>query len=158
MKTSPGLGELLRYVNELVEQGAEEEYRAMKLPYRARYTPVLRALKAGAETISDITARCYLTQGAISQSVGLMVADALVARYGLDDGRKNGIRLTAKGQKLLERLEQHWVVTFSAIAELEREIGHPLLRMLQETARALERQGFAARLREAGTGSRESVD
>jgi hypothetical protein len=56
-KTRPGLGELLRYVGELGDQGAEEEYRAMNLSYRARYTPVLRALSAGAETITDITAR-----------------------------------------------------------------------------------------------------
>lgn len=50
-RQNPGLGELLRYVNDLVEQGAEEHYRAMRLNYRARYTPVLRALHAGARTV-----------------------------------------------------------------------------------------------------------
>ena len=54
-REKPGLGELLRYVSELVEQGAEEHYRAMSLNYRARYTPVLRALHAGAQTVTDIT-------------------------------------------------------------------------------------------------------
>ena len=56
-KQAPGLGELLRYVGELVEQGAEEHYRAMRLDYRARYTPVLRALAAGASTVTVTPSR-----------------------------------------------------------------------------------------------------
>ncbi|MCA1443851.1 MarR family transcriptional regulator [Ensifer sp. IC4062] len=148
-KHMPGLGELLRYVGEMVDQGAEEEYRAMKLPYRARYTPIMRALAAGAETVTEITARCSLTQGAISQSVRLMEADGLVARHSLEDGRKNGVHLTPRGQELLKRLEPQWAITFAAIGALEKEIGHPLLEVLAKTARALEREGFASRLRAA---------
>ncbi|MDK1374840.1 MULTISPECIES: MarR family transcriptional regulator [unclassified Sinorhizobium] len=148
-KQMPGLGELLRYVGELVDQGAEEEYRAMRLSYRARYTPVMRALSAGAETVTEITSLSSLTQGAISQSVRLMEADGLVARHRLEDGRKNGVHLTARGRELLKRLEPHWATTFAAIGALEKEIGHPLLEVLAKTARALERQGFGARLRVA---------
>ncbi|MGQ9369517.1 MarR family winged helix-turn-helix transcriptional regulator [Azospirillum sp. ST 5-10] len=149
-RLKPGLGELLRYVGELVDQGAEAQYRALSLNYRARYTPVLRAISAGAQTVTDITARTHLTQGAISQTVGLMVADGIVARHGLDDGRKSGVHLTPRGEELLKTLEPHWRLTFAAIDALENEIGYPLLRVLEETARALERQDFAARLRAAG--------
>ena len=149
VKEPPGLGELLRYVGELVEQGAEERYAQLNLNYRARYTPVLRALNAGAETISDITTRSHLTQGAISQSVGLMESDGLVGRYSLPDGRKSGVRLTAAGRALVEKLKPHWTVTFRAIAALEREIGHPLRRALEDAAQALERRGFAERLAQA---------
>lgn len=148
---TPGLGELLRYVGELVESGAEEEYRAMKLAYRPRYTPVLRALSAGAETVTDITARSKLTQGAISQTVSLMQKDGLVERHGLDDGRKSAIRLTRHGKKLLEALEPHWEVTFAAIRTLELEIQRPLIDTLSDAAAALERSGFAERLRKAKT-------
>ncbi|HEY6924299.1 MAG TPA: hypothetical protein VI653_12580 [Steroidobacteraceae bacterium] len=145
-KQPPGLGELLRYVAELVEQGAEERYAQLNLNYRARYTPVLRALNAGAETITDITTRSHLTQGAISQSVSLMESDGLLSRYSLADGRKTGVRLTPAGRRLVERLEPHWAVTFRAIADLESEIGYPLRRALESTARALERRSFAKRL------------
>jgi len=145
-RVEPGLGELLRYVGELVEQGAEDRYREINLHYRARYTPVLRAMQAGAETVSDITARTRLTQGAISQTVGLMESDGLIARYRLEDGRKSGIRLTASGRALVERLEPHWAVTFRAIAALEKEIGHPLRRVLEDAVQALEQRGFAERL------------
>ena len=153
-KEKPGLGELLRYVGELVEQGAEEQYRTMKLAYRARYTPVLRALSAGAETVTDITQRSNLTQGAISQTVGLMENDGLIARHTLADGRKTGLRLTKKGCELLKCVEPHWEVTFAVIRKLEREVGHPLLQALDDTARGLERQGFADRLRAAATESK----
>ena len=75
-KNQPGLGELLRYVSELVELGAEEHYQQMQIHYRARYTPVLRAIRSGAQTVGEITSCTHLTQGAISQTLGHMEADA----------------------------------------------------------------------------------
>lgn len=154
-KEKPGLGELLRYVGELVEQGAEEHYRAMNLNYRARYTPVLRALGAGADTVTDITARTHLTQGAISQTVALLEADGLIQRNAVDDGRKSGIQLTKEGRTLVGKLTGHWDATFKAIARLEDEIGHPLLHALEATATALEREGFSARLTAVKTRKRK---
>ena len=145
-RPEPGLGELLRYLSELVDQGAEAHYRALSLTYRPRFTPVLRALAAGAETVSDITATTHLTQGAVSQSVALMVADGLLLRKPMEDARKSGIRLTPKGKALLERLQPHWKITFSAIDGLEAEIGFPLRQALAAAAAALERSGFDERL------------
>ena len=145
-REKPGLGELLRYVGELVEQGAEEHYRTMRLNYRPRFTPVLRALHAGAQTVTDITTRTHLTQGAISQTVALLEGDGLITRHAVDDGRKSGIRLTAAGRALVAQLDHHWAATFTAIAGLEQEIGYPLRQVLESAAQALEREGFAARL------------
>jgi DNA-binding MarR family transcriptional regulator len=148
-RTRPGLGELLRYLGELVEQGGEERYRALGLDYRARYTPVMRALAAGASTVTEIVATCHLTQGAISQTVGLMARDGLTEPHAQTDARKHGIRLTAKGHALLLQLEPQWEAIFRAIAGLEDEVGHPLLHILHKTAGALERKGFADRITEA---------
>lgn len=148
-KPQPGLGELLRYVSELVDQGAEAHYRALSLTYRPRFTPVLRAIGAGAETVSAITERTHLTQGAISQSVALLIDEGLLLRQPMDDARKSGIRLTPKGKRLLKKLQPHWQVTFAAIAGLEAEIGHPLREVLVATAAALERRSFADRLTKA---------
>ena len=145
-KNEPGLGELLRHVSELVELGAEEHYRQMGLDYRARYTPVLRALRAGARTVTEITARSHLTQGAISQTVGHMETDGVIFRQRGEDGRKSLIQLTPAGKTLLGKLDSHWAATFEAIEQLEEEIGHPLRRVLEDAARALQRQGFSQRL------------
>lgn len=150
-KQQPGLGELLRYVSELVEQGADEHYRSMRLSYRARYTPVLRALGAGAQTVTDITERTHLTQGAISQTVSLLENEGLISRHALEDGRKTRLQLTPDGHILVGQLEQHWVATFQAIASLEEEIGFPLRQVLTAAAQGLEREGFSARLTAAKT-------
>ncbi|MGW4477180.1 methyltransferase domain-containing protein [Rhodococcus triatomae] len=146
---SPGLGELLRYVGELVDRGAEDAYASLGVSYRPRYTPVLRAMNAGATTVTDITTRSHVTQGAISQTVGLMVADGLVERTTLSDARRSGLELTDVGRTLVEQLEPHWEATFAAIVQLEKEIGHPLRRVLADTAGALEQQGFGERVRDA---------
>lgn len=156
-KHKPGLGELLRYVGELVDQGAAERYETLKIDYRPRYTPVLRALAAGAETVTEITSSSSLTQGAISQTVSLMLKDGLLARHGLDDGRKTGLRLTEKGAALLKLLEPHWQTTFLAIRGLEEEIGYPVLEVLQALGAALEREGFASRLEAASDRQEKEV-
>ena len=145
-RIAPGLGELLRYLAERVDQGADAHYRALNLDYRARYTPILRALRAGAVTVTDITESTHLTQGAVSQTIGLMVTDGIIARESLADGRKSGLGLTQRGRELLTVLEPLWERTFAAIHVLEEEIGYPLLRVLEAAAAALERQDFAARL------------
>jgi len=146
MKIEPGLGELLRYVSELVERGAERHYQDMGLTYRARYTPVLRALEAGARTITEITARSHLTQGAISQTVSQMEADGLITRRRGADARKSEIHLTPAGERLMPELIRHWAATFRAIERLEEEIGHPLRQVLQSAAQALQHQDFSQRL------------
>jgi DNA-binding MarR family transcriptional regulator len=110
---------------------------------------VLRALAAGAETATEITSHSSLTQGAISQTVSLMLKDRLLVRHGLEDGRKTGLRLTDKGVALLKHLEPHWQTTFLAIRSLEEEIGYPVREVLQALGAVLEREGFASRLEAA---------
>lgn len=155
MKNGSGLGELLRHLCDLVDHGAEQTYRSMGVAYKARYTPVMRALGAGDATITEITRRSHLTQGAISQTVGLMAADGLLQRHAHEDGRKSTLRLTVRGRALLARLEPHWSLTFKAIRSLETETGYPLLRVLEDTVQALERRGFAERMRDAQAGTRK---
>jgi len=146
----PVLGELLRHLAELVDSGSAARYHALGLDYRPRYTPVMRALAAGAETVTEITARSRITQGAVSQTLRLMLDDGLVERYAMTDARRSGLRMTPAGEALLARLEACWASTSDAIADLEAEIGHPLRRALDDATRALESTGFAERLARAG--------
>lgn len=153
----PGLGELLRHLNDIVDHGSEERYAEIGLACRPRYTPVLRAMAAGASTVSDITEACRLTQGAVSQTLGLMAEAGLVTRHPLPDGRKSEVRLTGAGQVLLTQVSAHWSVIFAALDELEAEIGHPLRRALTDTIDALERRSFAQRLRDQAPTSGDAA-
>lgn len=152
MQNTPGLGELLRYVSDLVDSGSEKTYRDMAITYRPRFTPVLRAMAAGAQTVTDITAQTFLTQGAISQSVTMMEKEGILHKVALEDGRKSRLQFTEQGDALVAELQPHWQTLFVAIEQLEKETGHPLLTILQDTARALENKGFDERIRQAKTG------
>ena len=143
----PGLGEMLRYLVDIVDRGSETRYRGLGLPFRPRYTPVMRALSVGVCTVKDITDRVHITQGAVSQTVKLMEADGLVIRRASDiDGRQTTMSLTPKGLDLLKILEIQWSVLFKAVEGLEKETGVFLRDDLQKIIGALENTDFEARL------------
>jgi len=149
LEKEEGLGTLLRTLTDRIDRGSEARYRALKLPMRARYTPILRALGHETLTVSDIVARSLATQGAISQTVKLMEEDGLLRRAPTADGRTRTLMLTRKGQALHDRLLQHWDARFDAIANLEQEIGAPLRKILSDAIQSLDRQTFQHRIQEA---------
>ncbi len=151
------LGDLLRHVGELLEQGARAQYQTMGLNYRARYTLVLRALHAGAQTVTEIASQAQLTRGAISQTIALLENDGLIARHVVKDGRKSGLHLTAAGKSTIVKFEQHRRATIAAIAYLDEEIGYPLRPALEGLAKALQRKAFSERIY-AAKGRIRSVD
>lgn len=145
-KLKPGLGELLRHLSELVERGAEKAYGVDALNYRPRYTPVMRALADGGCAINEITARLSITQGAVSQTVKLMIADGLVRRTPGSDARRSIVCLTGRGQGVLRDLQPRWRAIFDAIQGLEDEIDVPLRGNLSAAIAALQRLDFAQRI------------
>ena len=81
-----------------------------------------------------------------------------MTKAALEDGRKSSLHLTAKGEALVAEAQPHWQTLFAAIEGLEKETGYPLLTILQETARALERQGFDERIRQAKNSDPDAKD
>jgi len=144
-----GLGEMLRYLTELVDSGSEKTYPRLPANYRSRYTPVLRAIIAGASTVSEIKSVTFLTQGAVSQTVALMEQDGLLIRETLADARKSALHLTPLGQSMLAELEIHWQSIFLTVDKLEKETGWPLMRVLKETTEALRARSVEERIAEA---------
>lgn len=149
MKYAHGLGEMLRYLSELIDSGSEKTYPDLPLNYRSRYTPVLRAIVAGATTVTEIKAVTFLTQGAVSQTVALMEHDGIIERKPLSDARKNSLQLTPSGLAVLSRLEFHWEAIFLSVSELEEETGAPLMEALEKTIHALSARTAEERIREA---------
>lgn len=143
----PGLGELLRHLTDLVDGGADKVYREKGLRYRPRYTPVMRLLAGGSCTVSSITTRLAITQGAVSQTVKLMDEDKLIVRKAGSDARQTVISLTKSGQALLGTLQTHWDATLRAIDELEEELDAPLRIILTNAINLLEKKGFDERIK-----------
>lgn len=157
MNSKPGLGELLRYVTELVDNGSDEAYRIRGISYRPRYTPVLRAIKSGAKTVNEITDASRLTQGAISQTVSLMEKDGIIVRNKLSDGRSAALVLTPSGTELLRQLEKHWDAIFKAIDILEKDVGLPVIKTLEKLAQELDRTPFSERILAVSDSSEENI-
>lgn len=146
-----GLGTQLRHLIELLDGAVADVYVREGLPYRPRYTPVMRALIASEPcTISQIAKAAGITQPAVTQTVNLMVRDGLVSSSpGAMDARQRAIRLTATAHELLPRLQRCWRSTAAAAASLDAELPYPLSQALAQAITALERVPFSERLAEA---------
>lgn len=145
-KLEPGLGELLRHLTDLVDSGAQAAYRAKGIGYRPRYTPVMRVLAEGIQSVGQIAAHLAITQGAVSQTLTLMENDGLIARKSGNDARQTVVALTERGRDLLAVLKPHWRATFRAVEMLESEVKIPVRAVLEKTIAALSKSGFEARI------------
>ncbi len=143
---SIGLGELLRYLTDLLDRGSESAYAACGMTHRARYTPVMRALGEGPLTITLLQQRLRVTQGAVSQTVKLMEGEGLLRRVASADRRTRIVALTKKGEAQRQHLLEEWCLRLDAIAELEREIEAPLRDTLLRAIAGLEKEGFEDRI------------
>ena len=140
------LGTLLRHLVELLDGSVEEGYGRAGLDYRARYTPIVRALMdSDGVSIKLLAHRAGLTHSAASQTVAQMVkADLVEVRSGLD-AREHVVSLTSKAVEMLPTLLNLWRATNDAASELDAELPYPLSQLLEIAIAALERRSFADR-------------
>lgn len=151
----PGLGSLLRRLTELLDGDLEQVYAAMQIDYRARYTPVYRALLARQRaTIREIALDAGMSHSAASQTVAHMAKRGLVALEPGEDRRQRVVRLTDNGISLRERLEQQWTLTGLAARQLDQQLSMPLSKILMEAIDAVERVPFSQRIE----AMRDSMD
>lgn len=146
VRTRPGLGEVLRHLQDLVDGSSADLHRQLSFAYRPRYTPVMRALMDGPASVSQLKGQLSVTQGAVSQTIKLMLEDSLITTAKGKDARQTIVSLSPLGESALAILEPRWGAMFDAIAELEKEVGMPLLAGLQRAAEALEAKPFADRI------------
>lgn len=149
MKAS--LGTQLRHLIELLDGAVGHAYEEAGLNYRPRYTPVMRSLIAQEPaTIGFIAQAAGITQPAATQTVALMVKDALVVvEPGPDDARQKLIRLSEHGRQLVPALQHCWGATAIAAASLEADLPYSLTDILNAAIAALETKPMGARIREA---------
>ena len=150
----PGLGELLRHLLELVDGSSDSWYQGLGFDYRSRYTPLMRMLKNGPATVSELQEQLSVTQGAVSQTIKLMLKDGLIEKRKGEDSRQSIIDLSTHGHAALEELEPHWEGIFCAIEAIENEIHLPLMKSLTRSVEALGKKSFAERTTEAKEISR----
>ena len=143
-----GLGTLLRHLVELLDGDVEQAYRDLGLPYRPRFTPVVRALmESEPRSIRDIADHSGLTHSAVSQTVAEMSRAGLVSLvWDKADGRARLARLTERCRGMLPRLKRQWDATNSAADGLDQELSGSLREVVTEAIAALERSPFRKRI------------
>lgn len=146
-----GLGTQLRHLIELLDGAVAASYEEAGIDYRPRYTPVMRALAEGTpRSVGQIAEAAGITQPAATQTVALMQKEDLVTTMPSPaDARQKLVRLSARGQALLPRLQQCWAATSAAAASLDADLPYPLSTTLAQAIEALRQQSFGARIRAA---------
>ncbi|MFO3704637.1 MarR family winged helix-turn-helix transcriptional regulator [Xanthomonas codiaei] len=144
---TPTLGTLVRHLIELLDGDLEAVYAASGLPWRPRYTPVLRVLmRLGPASIKVLALQIGITHSAASQTVAQMAKQRLVVLKPGADARERIVVLTARTRRLVPALEQQWAATNAAAAQLDAELSMPLSAVLAEAIAALQRRPFATRI------------
>jgi DNA-binding MarR family transcriptional regulator len=146
-----GLGTRLRHVLELLDGDVAGVYADLGLAdYRARFSPVVRALVAlGPSSIRDIALVIGVTHSAASQTVAQMRRTGLVTLEPGHDARQRIVALTAKARSLLPVIDAEWAVTAAAAAGLDAELPVPLGQMLTAVIAAVERRPMRERIADA---------
>jgi DNA-binding MarR family transcriptional regulator len=107
---------------------------------------LIRLHARGPMTITELAESVQRTHSAISQKVAAMRAAGLVRTTTGADARSKKVTLTARAQRIVERLKAEWRATEAAIAELEAEIPYPLSRTVTDIEEALRRRSFHDRI------------
>jgi DNA-binding MarR family transcriptional regulator len=144
------LGTRLRHLIELLDGGVNASYADSAPGYRARYTPVVRALDVlGYASIKDIADHAGITHSAVSQTVAQMHRAGLVRHRPSNDARERAIEPTAKLEEMRAAINRQWRATAQAASALDAELPTPLAKTIEEAIAALEQTSFAERIGKA---------
>jgi len=148
----PTLGTLLRHLLELLDGAVERAYDELRLRYKPRFTPVVRALVSlGPAPLASIASHAGISHSAVSQTVAQMEPAGLVAvRLGVD-ARERIVSLTPDAERLLPALRAQWAATEAAARSLDADLSVPLSAVLEQAIRHLEKRSFDERMRDAGS-------
>lgn len=146
---SARFGAALRRLLDQLDGALERAYAADGLDFRARYTPVVRALaEHGPLTIRALQRLLGVSHSATSQTVAQMVARGLLSAAPGSDARERVIAPTSALDALLPRLRHHWDAAAAATAALDDEAGG-LLAAVERANLALAARSFGERLARA---------
>ena len=107
---------------------------------------LLRLHARGPMTITELAESVQRTHSGTSQKVAAMRAAGLVRTSTGADARSKQVVLTARAQRIIDRLAAEWRATEATLAELEAEIPYPLSHVVADVEKALQRKSFHDRM------------
>lgn len=139
-KGSAAFGTRLRRLSERLDRDVRELYRAQGVDFEPSWYPVVIALdEIGAMSVGELASHMHISHAAVSQIRGKLLKSGLVAvRDDTTDHRRQMLRLTRKGQVLVERLRPLWKAIAHVTEQLNRLHAPHVLRELMALESALD--------------------
>lgn len=137
----------LRRLSERLDRDANQVYSQLGVPFEQRWMGVLDLLvRLGPRSVGEIAHDLKISHPSVSQTRGSLMASKLLAeRADPNDGRRRVLNLTAKGERLVERLKPVWAALEQAGQELNDEAGNIVV-LLRRLESALDRQSIQNRV------------
>lgn len=139
-----------RRLSDVITQGVLDIYKHQGLNFDLRYAPILLILKQRKAIISsEISEALGYTKSAISQTLVDMLKEGLIMEQAdPGDRRKKQLRLTSKGQDVIQQLEPVWQKAEQIFLQLQAESGVDLLAHLSVLESSLAQKGIVERYAE----------
>jgi MarR family transcriptional regulator, organic hydroperoxide resistance regulator len=142
------LGSRLRRVVERMDRDVHAIYAAAGVRFEPRWYAVFTTLRdQGPLTVGELAERLGVTHAAVSQVRTALERERLITGdVDPQDGRRQRLKLTAKGRSTAAKLAPLWDAIQAAASALLAEGAPRLLAELAGLEEALDRQGLEARV------------
>jgi DNA-binding MarR family transcriptional regulator len=139
-KGSAAFGTRLRRLSERLDRDVRELYREQGVEFEPSWYPVVVSLdEIGPMSVGELASDMHISHAAVSQIRGKLLKSGLViGRADMADHRRQMLRLTRKGQALVDRLRPLWKAIARVTEELNRLHSPHLLSELTALEAALD--------------------
>ena len=144
------LGSRLRRLSEIITEQAGKVYALYDVDMQPKWFPVFYALSAGEEkSITQIAQEIGHSHPSVSTIVKEMLKKGLVQESpNKSDGRKNYIKLSAKGLAINERIQDQYADVNAAIENALNETQYNIWKAIEEWEFLLEQKDLLKRVQD----------
>lgn len=131
-------------------EDSQETYSLYGIALKSKWFPVFYVLSPNAEkSITDIAGEIYHSHPSVSKIVQEMIKSGIVEeKKDPNDRRRNLIRLTEKGRKILHDIQPQYQDVTQAVEHLMNQTQNNLWKALDEFEYLLHQQSLISRIRE----------
>ena len=144
------IGSRLRMLTDKITDDAAAIYQLYDIDMQPKWFPVFYALSKGQEkTITGLAAEIGHSHPSVSKIIGEMTRAGLV-KEGKDavDGRRNLVRLTEKGNEIIDKIQLQYEDVEAAINAISAQSTHDLWKAIEDWEYLLEQKSFLRRVTE----------
>ncbi len=144
------IGTRFRMLNEKMTEDANKIYPMYNVDMKPKWFPVFYIVsKEGEKSITEIANQIGHSHPSVSKIVREMINHKVLSeKKDKNDGRKNNIRLTAKGKQIADRIEDQYADVKKAVAKILDQSKFNMWYAIEEFEMLLEQKSLLQRVKE----------